>query len=66
MVRTRYLRSWTSGFEVAEVLGEGYRVRRLSDNSLLGGTFAFEEVLAVSVGPEIFASCGVEGLAQIP
>jgi transcriptional regulator with XRE-family HTH domain len=50
MVRTRYLRTWTRGFEVAELLGDRYRLRRLSDNSLLGGTFAFEEVLPVSVG----------------
>jgi hypothetical protein len=35
MVRTRYLGSWTAGFEVAEVLADGYRLRRLSDGTLL-------------------------------
>ena len=29
--------SWVRGWEVAEVISEGYRIRRLSDASLLPG-----------------------------
>jgi hypothetical protein len=34
-VRTRYLGSWTEGFEIAEQLEGGYRIRRVSDRSVL-------------------------------
>jgi len=44
MVRTRYLGTWTHGFEIAELLDEGYRLRRLSDGSLLGDAIAFDDV----------------------
>jgi hypothetical protein len=30
-VRNRFLGDWSKGFEVAEVLGDGYRIRRVSD-----------------------------------
>ena len=43
-VRTRYLESWTAGFEVVEVLDIGYRVRRISDGALVDAVFAFEDV----------------------
>jgi hypothetical protein len=34
-VHTKYNDSWVSGFEVAEVVEGGYRVRRTSDGTLL-------------------------------
>jgi hypothetical protein len=34
-LHTRYNDSWVSGFEIAEVVGDGYRVRRTSDGTLL-------------------------------
>ena len=34
-VHTKYNDSWVGGFEIAEVLDGGYRVRRTSDGSLL-------------------------------
>lgn len=36
-VHTTFTDSWVSGFEIAEVIPEGYRVRRRSDKSLLPG-----------------------------
>jgi hypothetical protein len=43
-VRGRYLGNWCRGFEVAEVLYEGCRVRRRSDQSVLPDIFPYEEV----------------------
>jgi hypothetical protein len=34
-VHTKYNDTWVRGFEIAEVLEDGYRVRRTSDGSLL-------------------------------
>jgi hypothetical protein len=34
-VHTRYNDAWVGGFEIAEVVEGGYRVRRTSDGSLL-------------------------------
>jgi hypothetical protein len=34
-VRSRFIGEWARGFEVVEVLPEGYRIRRLSDGSVL-------------------------------
>jgi hypothetical protein len=34
-VHTRFNDSWVAGFEIAEVVEGGYRVRRTSDGSLL-------------------------------
>ena len=36
-VHTRFSDSWVSGFEIAQIIPEGYRVRRKSDASLLPG-----------------------------
>jgi hypothetical protein len=36
-VHTKFDDTWVSGFEIAEVNPEGYRVRRHSDDSLLPG-----------------------------
>ena len=43
-VRTGFDRSWASGFEVEAVTDEGYRLRRLSDGSLLPVVLAPDEV----------------------
>jgi hypothetical protein len=43
-VRNRYDRRWTPGFEVVEVLDDGYLLRRLSDGATLPTTFSPEEV----------------------
>ena len=36
-VHTQFNNSWVDGFEIAEELPEGYRVRRLADGALLPG-----------------------------
>jgi hypothetical protein len=43
-VRNRYQGTWVRGFEVAEVADGGYRIRRLSDGSVLGELFPRDEV----------------------
>lgn len=44
MVRTRYTGAWVAGFEVAGLLDDGYRIRRLSDGSVLSHVVALEDV----------------------
>jgi hypothetical protein len=44
-VRSRYVGTWSRGFEVAETIkGDGYRVRRVSDGSVLPGPLSTDEV----------------------
>lgn len=43
-VRTRYLESWTHGFDIVEVNAGGYRVRRRSDRTVLPVEFHPEDV----------------------
>ena len=43
-VRNRFLGDWTTGFDVAEVLHDGYRIRRLSDGHAFPDMFALEDV----------------------
>lgn len=43
-VRGRFDGTWSRGFEVAEVLAEGYRVKRLSDGAVLPVDFGFDDV----------------------
>jgi len=43
-VRNRYQGTWVRGFEVAETTDGGYRIRRLSDGSVLGETFSRDDV----------------------
>lgn len=43
-VRNRFLGDWTSGFTVAEVLSDGYRIGRLSDGHTFPDVFPFDEV----------------------
>jgi hypothetical protein len=43
-VRNRFLGDWSKGFEVAEVLRDGYRIRRTSDGLAFPDVFPFQEV----------------------
>ena len=43
-VRSRFDARWTHGFEVAETVSGGYRIRRLSDGALLPTEFAAADV----------------------
>jgi hypothetical protein len=43
-VRSRFDGTWANGFEVAEAVADGYRVRRLSDGTLLPAVFDDDEV----------------------
>jgi len=43
-VRNRYQGTWVRGFEVAEVTDGGYRIRRLSDGSILRDLFIRDDV----------------------
>jgi hypothetical protein len=43
-VRNRYQGTWVRGFEVAEATADGYRIRRLSDGSILGDIFSRDDV----------------------
>jgi hypothetical protein len=43
-VRNRFVGAWSHGFEVAERVQGGYRVRRLSDDSVLPDIFPSEDV----------------------
>ena len=43
-VRTGFDRSWATGFEVAEVTDDGYRVRRRSDGEILPVAIAADDV----------------------
>jgi hypothetical protein len=45
-VRNRFNQHWTSGFEVADVDHDAYRLRRLSDNHVLPVAFDEDEVRA--------------------
>jgi len=40
-----YLRRWTGGFAVAEVLASGYRLRRLSDDHVFSHVFSTDDVM---------------------
>ena len=43
-VRSRFDHRWTRGFEVAQVTPEGYRLKRLSDLTVLPAEFSVDEV----------------------
>lgn len=45
-VRRRFDYSWARGFEIAEVVDTGYRLKRKSDGSILPADFVFEDVRA--------------------
>jgi hypothetical protein len=44
-VRSRYMGTWSRGFEVAELVGDSAcRVRRVSDGRVLPSDFSFDDV----------------------
>ena len=43
-VTNRFDRRWSRGFEVAEVVGAGYRLRRVSDGRVIPVVFSAPEV----------------------
>ena len=43
-VRNRFTGAWSRGFELVEVVDGGYRIRRLSDGSVLPTLFLPEDV----------------------
>ena len=43
-VRNRFQGTWVRGFEIAEVTNEGYRIRRMSDGSVLGELFSRDDL----------------------
>jgi hypothetical protein len=43
-VRGRFDGAWSRGFEVAEVLPDGYRLKRLSDGAVLPVDFEVDDV----------------------
>ena len=43
-VRVGFTDGWVGGFEIAEVVADGYRVRRHSDGSLLPGSTSTDDV----------------------
>ena len=51
-VRTRYLDGqWAHGYEVAEVLPDGYRVRRRGSQEILSAVFQAADVRPVDGAP---------------
>lgn len=43
-VRRRFDQRWTRGFEVADVVGGRYRLKRLSDGEILPADFDADEI----------------------
>ena len=44
-VRSRYMGTWSRGFEVAELVGDyACRVRRVSDGRVLPSDFSFDDI----------------------
>jgi hypothetical protein len=43
-VRNRFDNGWNRGFAVAEIVGDGYRILRTSDDQLLPSVFTADEV----------------------
>jgi hypothetical protein len=50
-VTNRFDRRWSRGFEVAEIVGAGYRLRRLSDGLVIPVVFSAPEVRADGAAP---------------
>ena len=51
-VRTRFLSSWTAGFEVASVEGDRIGLRRQSDRAILPVTIGVDDVRPCRSGQE--------------
>lgn len=47
-VHSRFTDSWAQGFMIDDVVGDGYRVRRLSDGSVLPGVTGAADVRPAS------------------
>lgn len=45
-VRNQFLGTWSAGFAVAEVLADGYLIRRLSDDLVFPDVFSCSDVRA--------------------
>jgi hypothetical protein len=45
-VKNRFVGSWSSGFEIAGHVEDGYLIRRLSDRSILPDALSLDEVRA--------------------
>jgi len=43
-VRNRFVGAWSHGFEIAEQVRDGYRVRRMSDGSVLPDVFPDDDI----------------------
>jgi len=43
-VRSRFVGGWSPGFEIAEHVEDGYRIRRSSDGAILPDVFGDDEV----------------------
>jgi hypothetical protein len=43
-VVNRFTEDWSAGFEVLEVVADGYRIRRRSDGTVIPTTFTVSEV----------------------
>jgi hypothetical protein len=43
-VKNRFIGSWSCGFEIAELVEDGYMIRRNSDGSVLPDSLSFDEV----------------------
>ena len=52
-VTNRFDRRWSRGFEVAEIVGAGYRLRRLSDGLVIPVVFSAPEVRADGSAPAL-------------
>ena len=53
-LRNRFDGSWSSGFEIAAVLVDGYRIRRIHDDSLLPDPTGRRDVRAAPRGSGVF------------
>jgi len=52
-VTNRFDRRWSRGFEVAEIVGAGYRLRRLSDGRVIPAVFSAAELRADASVPAL-------------
>ena len=55
-LHVRYSDSWSAGFEIAAVVAGGYRVKRMSDGSLLPGTTGSKDVRLAGQQPVMLAT----------
>ncbi|MDP9334197.1 MAG: STAS domain-containing protein [Actinomycetota bacterium] len=54
-IATRFTGTWATGFEVAAMGADGFRIRRVSDNTLLPIAFAHDEVRPEPPSPHLNA-----------